>query len=127
MALTGPAPAIRRVADALGYRYAYDPRIGQYAHVAAAAVLTPDGRLVRWLYGIAPGPAALGAALADARAGRTGGGIVDRLILLCYHYDPEQGRYGLAIDRLLKAACIATVLALLAWFLVQRRREKPAC
>lgn len=126
IALTGPAPAIRHVTDALGYRYAFDPRIGQYAHAAALAVLTPDGHLSRWLYGISQKPADLSAALADARAGRSGG-IVDRLILLCYHYDPQQGRYGLAIDRLLKVACAATVLALLASFLLQRRRERKPC
>lgn len=125
-ATTGDARTIGTVTQALGYRYAFDRRIGQYAHVAATAVLTPDGHLVRWLYGIAPKPETLRAALADAQAGRTGG-VVDRLILLCYHYDPTQGRYGLAIDRILKAACIATVLALALVILALRRRERRAC
>lgn len=121
-ATTGNEPQIRAVTVALGYRFAYDPRIGQYAHAAAVAVLTPDGRFSRWLYGIAPEPAALTAALADARAGRTGG-WTRRLLLLCYHYDPETGRYGLAIDWLLRAGCLVTVLAILLYVLLARRRE----
>lgn len=125
-ALTGSDAAIRQVTDALGYRYAFDPRIGQYAHVAAVAVLTPDGHLSRWLYGIAPRPQEVHTALADARAGKTGG-IVERLILLCYHYDPSQGRYGLAIDRLIKVACLATVGVLGLALLTMRRRERRAC
>lgn len=124
-ALTGDAVSIAEVTDALGYRYAFDPRIGQYAHVAATAVLTPNGRLVRWLYGIAPRPDLLRAAVEDAAAGRTGG-FVERLILLCYHYDPAQGRYGLAIDRLLKLGCLLTVALLAAFILISRRRERQA-
>ena len=83
-ALVGDAAAVRAVTDALGYRYAYDPRIGQYAHLAATAVLTPDGRLVRWLNGIAPEPAALASAIADARQEKTGG-LGDAIALLCFH------------------------------------------
>jgi len=111
----------RAVTDALGYHYAYDPRIGQIAHAAAIAVLTPDGRFSRWIYGLAPEPADLNAALAEARAGRTGG-LVRQLILLCYHYDPVTGRYGLAIAWLLRAACLATILALLLYMLLSKRR-----
>lgn len=115
--------AIRAVTDALGYRFAYDPRIRQYAHAAAIAALTPDGRFSRWLYGIAPAPADLTAALADARAGRTGG-FVQQLILLCYHYDPDTGRYTLAIDWLLRAFGLLTVAGLLAFIAMARRRER---
>lgn len=124
-ATVGSPTAVRSVTDALGYRYAYDPRIGQYAHAAATAVLTRDGRCSRWLYGLAPEPAALTAALDDARAGRTGG-WVRQLILLCYHYDPETGRYGLAIAWLLRVGCIATVLAMLLYVMLARRREGVA-
>src|SRR3546814_11339154 len=83
------------VTDALGYHYAFDPRIGQYAHAAAVAVLTPDGRFSRWLFGLNPDPADLTAALAKARAGETGG-LGRRLLLLCSHYDPrsEERRVG---------------------------------
>lgn len=113
---------IRAVTDALGYRYAYDPRIGQYAHAAGTAVLTPDGRLSRWLYGLAPEPAALKVALSEARAGETGG-LGRRLILLCYHYDPATGRYSLAIDWLLRAGGLLTAAALLTCLIALRCRE----
>jgi protein SCO1/2 len=111
------------VTEAIGYRFAYDPRIGQYAHAAATAVLTPDGHLSRWLYGLAPEPAELTAALADARQGRTGG-WVRRLSLLCYHYDPATGRYSLAIGWLLRGAGLLTAASLLLFVSLARRREQ---
>lgn len=121
-ATIAPQATIHAVADALGYRYAYDPRIGQYAHAAAVAVLTPDGRFSRWLYGFAPDPADLTTALAEARAGRTGG-WTRRLILLCYHYDPATGRYSLAIDWLLRSLGMLTVAGLLIYLAIARRKE----
>lgn len=121
-ALTGDERSIRRVTNALGYRYAWDPRIGQYAHVAAVAVLTPDGHLSSWLYGLAPQPAELAAALAAARAERTGS-WTDRLLLLCYHYDPATGRYTPAIQSMLRLAAALTLggLLLLVWRLRSAR------
>jgi protein SCO1/2 len=121
VATTGDESAIRAVTDALGYRYAWDRRIGQYAHVSASAVLTPDGRLTRWLYGITPNPDDLAKAVADARAGRTGG-FLDRLILLCYHYDPRTGTYSPMIERIVRYAGIATVLILGGLLVFLRRR-----
>lgn len=91
-ALVGDAASVAAVTRALGYRYAWDPRIGQYAHMAAVAVLTPKGRLSHWLYGVAPTPNDLHLALTDAGAGRLGG-IVEQIRLLCYHFDPKAGRY----------------------------------
>lgn len=120
-ATTGSEAAVRAVTDALGYHYAWDARIGQYAHAAATAVLTPDGRLTRWLYGIAPEPDELGKAVADARAGRTGG-FLRQLILLCYHYDPATGTYSLLIARVVRYAGIATVLGLAGLLFFLRRR-----
>lgn len=122
-ATVADAATVHAVTDALGYRFAYDPRIGQYAHAAAVAVLTPDGRFSRWLYGLAPEPVALTAALGDARAGKTGGWS-RRLILLCYHYDPATGRYSLAIGWLLRGAGLLTVIALLAYLVLTRRGER---
>lgn len=120
--LVGTAPAVHQVTDALGYRYAYDPRIRQFAHVAAVAVLTPDGRLVRWINGLAPEPADIASALADARGERTNA-FVRALAVLCYHYDPETGRYSLAIMRILEAAGVLTVLAIGGGIAFLARRE----
>ncbi|PEQ13648.1 hypothetical protein B2G71_04795 [Novosphingobium sp. PC22D] len=122
VATVGDADQLHAVTDALGYHYAFDPRIGQYAHAAATAVLTPDGRLVRWLYGLSPDPAQMREALADAEAGRTGG-FLKQLILLCYHYDPETGTYSLLIDRVVRYAGIATVVLIAALILFLRRRS----
>jgi protein SCO1/2 len=108
-ALTGEAGNIASVTQALGYRYAFDQDIGQYAHLAAIAVLTRDGRLVRWLYGLAPAPTDLKLALIEAGEGRLGN-WGDQLLLLCYHYDPVTGRYGALIFQLLQLGGGLTVL-----------------
>jgi protein SCO1 len=123
-ALTGDASSIRTVTDALGYRYGWDARIGQYAHIALVAVLTPDGRLSRWLYGIAPTPTDLRLALTEAGQGKLGT-WGDQLLLLCYHYDPETGRYDSLIWRLLQIGGGITVAAgsgLIGGALVRERR-----
>ena len=121
--LVGDAKAVHGVTDALGFRYAFDPRIGQYAHVSAIAVLSPDGRLVRWLNGVDPQPAELVQAIADAKAERTNR-FVEALALLCYHYDPRTGRYSLAIDRIVKTASFVTIL--IVGFAILRLRRQAA-
>jgi protein SCO1/2 len=124
VALTGSAPAIHAVTDALGYRYAWSDQLRQYAHLSGTAVLTPDGKLSSWLYGLSPTPAQLDAALAQASSGRSGG-VMQQLLLLCFHYDPQSGRYSLAITEALRLAGIATVvlIALAIGFLSRKRRQ----
>jgi protein SCO1/2 len=124
-ALTGTPEAISTVTGALGYRYAYDPEIGQYAHAAAVAVLTPDGRLVQWLYGLSPDPVELGEAISAAQGGRTGS-FAEKIILLCYHYDPKTGRYTLLVDRVLQIAGSAFALSLAGIVLFTLQRERRA-
>jgi protein SCO1/2 len=124
-ALTGSEAAIHAVTDALGYRYAWDDRIKQYAHVSATAVLTPDGRLSGWLYGIAPSPGELTMAVDNARNGRTGS-VMEQLLLLCYHFDPQTGTWSLAITKVVRLAGIATVLALIALVVVLAKRRRRA-
>jgi protein SCO1/2 len=91
--LTGNQPAITRLTNALGFHYARDPESGQYSHAALIFVLTPDGRIARYLYGIDFDPVRLRSALSDAAAGRTGG-AVERLLLRCYHYVPALRRHA---------------------------------
>jgi protein SCO1/2 len=124
VALTGSDKAIRAVTDALGYRYAWSKQLNQYAHVSGTAVLTADGKLSSWLYGLAPTPAQVGSALAQATAGKSGG-IMQQILLLCFHYDPQTGRYSLAIVKALRIAGILTVavLGLLVLLLSRRRRN----
>jgi protein SCO1/2 len=115
--------ATRPVTDALGFRFAHDEATGQYSHAAAVAVITPDRRLARWLYGYPFEPADLRLALAEAGGG-TIGRVADRLWLLCYSYDPTTGQYSLAIDRALKVGCSLTALLVAAFVLLMLWRER---
>jgi protein SCO1/2 len=124
-AVTGAAADIPRVTDGLGYRFAWDDRIGQYAHISAVAVLTPEGRLARWLYGIVPDPIDVRLALTEAGEGRTGD-WADQLLLLCYHYDPEAGQYGSLVWILLRVGgtlTLATGGTLIGLAILRERRR----
>ena len=123
--LTGSRQAISAVTDALGYRYTWDDRLRQYAHVSGTAVLTADGRLSSWLYGIAPGSEALGRALAQASQGQSGS-VMEQLALLCFHYDPSTGRYSLAITKAVRIAGLLTVLGIAAIIALLARRRRAA-
>jgi protein SCO1/2 len=125
VALTGSAAAIHAVTDALGYRYAWSEPLQQYAHMTGTAVLTADGKLSSWLYGLQPQPAQVREALARATAGRSGG-VMQQILLLCFHYDPQTGRYSLAITRVLQAAAVVTVLAIAGLVLVLSRKRRRA-
>jgi len=121
--LTGDQTAIDRLTKAAGFKYAWDADTKQYAHPTGVMVLTPDGRLARYLFGIEYGPRDLRYAIVEASAGRVGN-AVDTLLLYCYHYDPETGRYGLAIMRTIRVAAAGTVLMLAGFIVVMVRREK---
>jgi protein SCO1/2 len=123
--LTGQAGPIAAVTNALGYRYGWDQRSAQYAHIAAVAVLTPDGRLSRWLYGLAPDPQDLKLALTEAGEGRLGSWR-DQLLLLCYHYDPETGRYTPLVNLLLRLGGGITVVLAAALIGLAVVRERSA-
>ena len=121
--------SITRLADAVGFRYAYDAAIEQYAHAPAIAVLTPEGVVSRYLYGIefAPRDLRLGAGRGVRRAHRHAS--IDQVLLLCYHYDPATGKYGAAILNVVRVGGVATVLAFLVVPVRQpapRARGRPA-
>ena len=120
--LSGDQPSIDRLTKAAGFRYVWDEPTKQFAHPTGVIVLTPDGRLARYLFGIEYGPRGLRFALVDASAGRVGN-AVDSLLLYCYHYDPMTGRYGLAVMRAMRLAGVATVVALGSFVVVMLRRE----
>jgi protein SCO1 len=121
--LTGDDASIRTLTKAAGFRYVWDEPTKQFAHPSGVIVLTPDGRLARYLFGIEYGPRDLRFALVEASEGKVGN-PADALLLYCYHYDPMTGRYGLVIMRALRLAGIATVFALGAFIIVMVRREK---
>ncbi len=121
--LTGEPPSIDRLTKAAGFRYVWDQETKQFAHPTGVIVLTPDGRLARYLFGIEYGPRDLRYAIVEASNGKVGS-AVDSLLLYCYHYDPTTGRYGVAIMRVIRGAAAATVLALGAFIVVMARSEK---
>jgi protein SCO1/2 len=127
VALTGPENAARAVTGALGFRYAWDPRSKQYAHISAAAVLRPDGGLARWLPGPQIDPAALTAALEQAR-GEPSKPLPEQLFLLCYHLVSAAKAHDRLVLDLLRMAGLGSVLvlALAVGALVLRDRRARA-
>src|SRR3954464_12179503 len=121
--LTGDQATIDRLTKAAGFRYAWDAETQQYAHPSGVIVLTPDGRLSKYLFGIEYGPRDLRFAIVEASNGAIGT-PVDSLLLYCYHYDPMTGRYGLIVMRALRVAGAATVLAIGTFIVVMVRKEK---
>ena len=121
--LTGDEESIAPLMASLGFQYAYDPAIDQYAHAAALMVLTPEGRISRYFLGVELSARDLRFGLIEASSGRIGSAIERAVITWCYHYDPSTGKYGLIIMRLVQAGGILTVLALVAFWTVMWRRE----
>jgi protein SCO1/2 len=121
--LTGRQASIARLADAVGFRYRYDPAIAQFAHPAVITVLTPAGRVSRYLFGIDYGATDLRLALLDA-SGNKIGSVVDATLLYCYHYDPATGRYSLAIMSLIRIGGLITVAGLGASIVLTVRRQR---
>jgi len=123
--LTGDQDAIDRLTEAAGFRYAYDPSSRQFAHASGIMVLTPEGKISRYLLGIEYEPRDLKLALLEASRGRIGS-TADRLLLYCYQYDPASGKYGPVIMRIVRVSSIGTILALGGLMLLLRRRTtKP--
>lgn len=121
--LTADQTSIERLTRAAGFRYAWDEQTKQFAHPSGVIVLTPDGRLARYMFGIEYGPRDLRLALVEASEGRVGT-AVDTLLLYCYHYDPMTGRYGFLVMRALRIAGAITVLLLGSFVLLMLRRER---
>jgi len=123
--LTGDEPQIKQLADAVGFRYAYDPDTKQFAHASAIMLLTPEGKISRYFYGIQYPTRDLRLGLVEASEGKIGS-PVDQVLLFCYHYDPATGKYGLLISHVIKAAGALTVLILGVGMLILFRGERYA-
>ncbi len=123
--LVGDPLSTRAVADAVGFRYGYDPASDQYAHPAVVTILAPGGRISRYLYGLEPSSRDLRLALVEAAEGKVGT-IVDRVLVTCYRYDPATRRYGpyingfFRIGSLLILCTVGTTLGML-WRRDRRR------
>jgi protein SCO1 len=121
--LTGREKNIKKLAETVGFRYKYDPETGQYNHVAVTMILMPDGRVARYLYGILYDQQTIRLSLLEAGEGKSGS-TLDKVLLFCFHYDAERGRYGLAAFRLMQIGGVLTavIVGMMIWRF--RRREK---
>jgi protein SCO1/2 len=120
--LTGDEPNIKALARAVGFRYAYDSGSGQFAHPSGIMLLTPQGKLARYFYGISFPVRDLRLGLVEASQDKIGSPI-DQILLYCYHYDPSTGKYGLLISRVIKLAGALTILSVGLVILILFRRE----
>jgi protein SCO1/2 len=123
--LTGDKTQIDLVADAVGFRYAFDTSTNQFAHASGVMVATPQGKLSRYFYGIDYAPRDLKFALVESSEGKIGT-AVDKIILYCYHYDPTTGKYGFVIMSAMRVGGILTVLGVIALIMVLRRAQPGA-
>ena len=121
--LTGDAPAIDTLTRAIGFRYTYNPETKLYAHAAGLIIVTPDGQIARYFYGIDHSPRDLQYELERASKGQIGSPIA-RLLLLCYDYDAASGKYTLSILRLSRILGTATALALGSFLFIMFRRDR---
>jgi protein SCO1/2 len=109
--LTGPQESIDALTKAAGFQYQYDPKTGQFAHATAIALLTPEGKIAQYYYGVEYAPKDLRLGLIQASQNKIGT-LADQVLLYCYHYDPNTGKYGAIISRVLQLSALATVLGL---------------
>jgi protein SCO1/2 len=120
--LSGPKGSIDPLARAVGFQYVYDPKLDQFAHAAGIVLLTPEGKVSRYFFGIEYPPRDLRLGLIEA-SGNKIGSLVDQVLLYCFHYDPVIGRYSVITLRLVRVAGLATVIGLVLFVVLLRRRE----
>ena len=121
--LTGDREPIGRITKAVGFRYTWDDETKQYAHPTGLLVLTPEGRISHYLFGIEYAPKDLRLALVDAGRGRIGNAL-DQVLLYCYQYNPHTGRYSASILNIVRLGGVITVLVLGGFILAMLRRER---
>ena len=123
--LTGREENIRALANAVGFRYAYDEEIKQYAHGAGVELLTPRGVIARYFYGIEFAPRDMRLGIVEASEERIGSPI-DSVLLLCYHYDPATGKYGATAMTMVRIGAVMTMLGFAVFLFVALRHERTS-
>lgn len=121
--LTGDKTSIDALANAVGFKYAFDKATNQYAHASGVMLATPEGKLSHYFYGIEYAPRDLKFGLVEASAGKIGS-AVDKLTLYCFHYDPTTGKYGPAIMNIMRVTGILTVIGLVVLISILHRRRR---
>jgi protein SCO1 len=120
--LTGQPDSINALTKAVGFQYQYDAKTNQYAHATAIMVLTPQGRISRYFYGVDFPPKDLRMGLVEASQGKIGN-AVDAVLLYCYHYDPETGKYGAMVANILRLAAAVTILIMIIFLFILWRLD----
>lgn len=121
--LTGTQEEIDKVTQAVGFNYAWDEKSDQFAHAGGVIVITPEGKVARYFYGIDYSPKDLKFGIMESAESRVGN-PAEQLLLYCFHYDPATGKYGLAIMNVIRLGGIVTLLALGGMFFVFWRFRK---
>jgi protein SCO1/2 len=121
--LIGDEPQIRKLADEVGFQYAYDSSVQQYAHPSGLVILTPDGKVSKYFFGVKFSPPELYTSLQDASRHSVGSPI-QRLVLLCFHYNPIKGKYGAVIMTTIRIMGAATILGI-GWLFAAMIRREP--
>jgi protein SCO1/2 len=121
--LTGDAASIKSLTDIVGFHYKYDPVNNQFAHASGIMILTPEGKIARYFYGIEYKPRDFRLGLVEASANKIGS-YADQVLLFCYHYDPTTGKYGMIVTQVTRALGTATVLLLGGFVFIMLRRER---
>ena len=120
--LTGDAPNIKALMDTVGFHYKYDPATDQYAHASGVMIVTPDGRLSKYFYGVEYAPRDIRLGLVEASLNKIGS-PVDQILLFCYHYDPSTGKYGAVAVNTMRIAAGGFVLLAGAFLFLMLRRD----
>ena len=120
--LTGTPPSISRLANAVGFHYVYDKDRNEFAHAAGMVILTPQGKVSRYLFGVEYPARFIRLGLVESAGGKIGG-VVDQVLLYCFHYDPTIGRYSAVTLNIVRLAGLATVAGLALLIVLLRRRE----
>jgi protein SCO1 len=119
--LTGPQESIDALTKAAGFQYQYDPKTDQFAHSTAIMILTPQGKIAQYYYGVEFPPKDLRLGLIQASENKIGT-LADQVILYCYHYDPNTGKYSAIISRIIQLSGGLTILGIGTVLLVLFRR-----
>jgi len=121
--LTGSQENIAKLTQSVGFKYKYDKETNQYAHASAVITLTPEGKVSRYLYGISYKPMDLRLALNEAGNGKVGS-LVDRFVMFCYHYDPQNKKYAIYAMNAMRAGGATTVFLMAGIFLIGFRQRR---
>jgi protein SCO1/2 len=121
--LTGGEESIARLTEAAGFSYTYLPESDEYAHTSGIVIATPEGQISQYFFGIEYPPKDVRLALVEASSG-TIGSVVDQLLLYCFRFDPQQGKYTAATMRILRLVGAAFVVALILFLWISWRRER---